>query len=181
MGLRFRSGYRMASNSNTDYFSPDCRARCLSSMPLRPSELQREADLASKWPYRKCVKREITRNLRIENLHSVALGDNLILACRSCNSSKGKKDLMEWYDFKGEFPPLLIFRRYLKLLIRYCSIEGLMDTSWKEAIELDIPFDLKFLPDKFPSPESLIFKHETRLQQTAWGDSFHSCPSSTFC
>jgi hypothetical protein len=127
-----------------------------------------------------------TENLSIDHLvprkkGGIDEGDNLILACRSCNSSKGKKDLMEWYNFKREFPPLLILRRYLKLLIKYCSDQRLMDMNWVEATELDIPFNLKYLPEKFPSPESLIFKHETRLQQTAWGDSFHSCPSSTFC
>ena len=36
------------------------------------------------------------------------IGDNLIYACRSCNSSKGKKDMMEWMDYKKSFPPLNI-------------------------------------------------------------------------
>jgi exonuclease III len=89
-----------------------------------------------------------TENLSIDHLiprkkGGIDEGDNLILACRSCNSSKGKKDLMEWYDFKGEFPPLLIFRRYLKLLIKYCANQNLMEMNWDEAQNLDIPFSLK--------------------------------------
>ena len=31
--------------------------------------------------------------------------ENLIFACRTCNSSKGKKDLMEWMSFRGMFLP----------------------------------------------------------------------------
>jgi len=31
--------------------------------------------------------------------------ENLIFACRNCNSSKGKKDLMEWMYTRGEFCP----------------------------------------------------------------------------
>jgi len=30
------------------------------------------------------------------------IGDNLIYACKICNSSKEKKDLMEWMSFRGE-------------------------------------------------------------------------------
>jgi hypothetical protein len=105
-----------------------------------------------------------TENLSIDHLiprkkGGIDGGDNLILACRSCNSSKGKKDLMEWYDFKGEFPPLLILRRYLKLLIKYCSEQNLMEMNWDEAQDLEITFNLKFLPQKFPNPASLVFKH----------------------
>ncbi len=41
--------------------------------------------------------------------------ENLIFACRVCNSSKGKKALIEWMNFKKKFLPLMIIRRYLKL------------------------------------------------------------------
>src|SRR5262249_54860385 len=46
--------------------------------------------------------------------------DNLVVACRSCNSSKKALDLLEWMAKRGEFPPLRLLRRYLKLAIRYC-------------------------------------------------------------
>jgi hypothetical protein len=45
------------------------------------------------------------------------LGDNLVWACRSCNSSKGAKDVLEWLQEKEMFPSLLLLRRYLKLAI----------------------------------------------------------------
>ena len=31
---------------------------------------------------------------------STDISDNLVCACKTCNSSKGKKDLMEWYNDK---------------------------------------------------------------------------------
>ena len=83
-------------------------------------------------------------------------GDNLIFACKTCNSSKGKKDLMEWMSFRGdEFLPLMIIRRYLKLTIFYCIENNLMDLKISE-IELDkIPFKLTLIPVKYPTPDKL--------------------------
>ena len=34
-------------------------------------------------------------------------GDNLVWACRSCNSSKGAIDALEWQAEKNQFPPIL--------------------------------------------------------------------------
>ena len=64
-------------------------------------------------------------NLSLDHIFPLKFGgqdnaENLIFACRSCNSSKGKKDLMEWMDFRGKFLPLMIIRRYLKLTFKYC-------------------------------------------------------------
>jgi hypothetical protein len=83
-------------------------------------------------------------------------GDNLIYACKKCNSSKGKKDLMEWMFFRGEeFLPLMIIRRYLKLAITYCEENNLMNLKISE-LELDkIPFNIKTIPIKYPAPNKL--------------------------
>jgi len=102
-------------------------------------------------------------NLSIDHLiprikGGVDEGDNLILACRTCNSSKGKKDLLEWYSNKGEFPPLLILRRYLKLLIRYCTEENLMDLKWKDLQTIKTPFNLIHFPEDFPAPNALSLR-----------------------
>lgn len=82
-------------------------------------------------------------------------GDNLIYACRTCNSSKGKKDLMEWLGSKGVFPPLMVLRRYLKLVITYCEINGLMDLPIEQVAAMELPFNLKHVPVKFPKPSIL--------------------------
>ena len=42
-------------------------------------------------------------------------GDNIVWACRRCNSSKGASDVLEWLQKRGEFPALYLLRRYVKL------------------------------------------------------------------
>ena len=82
-------------------------------------------------------------------------GDNIVWACRSCNSSKGSKDLMQWMSERGEFPPLLLLRRYLKLAIRICETRGIMDAQLDAGPD-DLPFGLTHVPTKFPSPAGLV-------------------------
>ncbi len=82
-------------------------------------------------------------------------GDNLIYACKSCNSSKGKKDLMQWYFSKGKFPPLLIIRRYLKLIYNYCETNCLLDSDIDGLKNSNLPFDIMLIPTKFPKPDEL--------------------------
>jgi HNH endonuclease len=53
-------------------------------------------------------------------------GDNLIWACTSCNSSKGTKDLLAWFEARGEFLPLLLLRRYVKLAVVLCAERDLL-------------------------------------------------------
>lgn len=81
--------------------------------------------------------------------------ENLIFACRSCNSSKGKKDLMEWMNYRGEFLPLMIIRRYLKLVFRYCSENGLLEKLVEEVKEMELPFKIEFIPTNYPTPSEL--------------------------
>jgi hypothetical protein len=83
------------------------------------------------------------------------IGDNLIYACRPCNSSKGKKDLMEWMNSKGMFPPLMILRRYLKLIIEFCIQENLMDSFIEDLRNQNYPFNVEFVPIDFPKPNLL--------------------------
>jgi hypothetical protein len=87
--------------------------------------------------------------------------ENLIFACRICNSSKGKKDLMEWMNFRGQFLPLMIIRRYLKLTFNYCNENGLLDKKIEELKDLELPFKIELLPINFPSPKELILNMET--------------------
>ena len=81
------------------------------------------------------------------------VGDNLVWACRSCNSSKCASDALEWLALRGQFPPLLLLRRYLKLAIELCRERGLMNTPLHEAPEL--PFALSAVPVSFPLPMQL--------------------------
>lgn len=108
--------------------------------------------------------------------------DNLVVACRSCNSSKNALDLMEWMAKKGEFPSLGLLRRYLKLAIGYCTENGLMDvvlepreTAGPKQMTLfdDVamnnisersegarpawPFTIGLIPHTFPNPNDLVW------------------------
>jgi hypothetical protein len=86
-------------------------------------------------------------------------GDNLIYSCRKCNSSKGKKDLLEWTKTKNTDLPVLILRRYIKLVILYCNKNNLLDKKIEELADTDLPFNLKLIPRKLPKPENLILFH----------------------
>ena len=88
--------------------------------------------------------------------------ENLIFACKTCNSSKGKKDLMEWMAYRGEFLPLMIIRRYLKLTFKYCNENGLLDKKIEDLKGLELPFKIELLPTNFPKPNELKLNIETK-------------------
>lgn len=109
---------------------------------------------------RKCSYCGDINNLTLDHIFPQSLGgkdegDNLILACKSCNSSKGKKDLMEWMDFRGKFLPLMIIRRYLKLTISYCLENDLMGKRIEDMDNLLLPFKIRYIPITFPAPGQL--------------------------
>ena len=76
--------------------------------------------------------------------------DNLVLACRRCNSSKQGNDLLVWSQATGRFPSVLVLRRYLKIVQRECADRELMEHSVGAASALDLPFRLDLLPYAFP-------------------------------
>ena len=76
--------------------------------------------------------------------------DNLIWACRSCNSSKHGRDMLVWANAKGFFPSILLLRRYIKIVARYCEENGYMDTDLDHFTQTNVPFDVRLLPTKFP-------------------------------
>lgn len=86
--------------------------------------------------------------------------ENLIFACKACNSSKGKKDLMEWMSFRGQFLPLMIIRRYLKLTFNYCIENNLIDKKIDELKDMELPFKICLLPTNYPNPNELILNTE---------------------
>ena len=76
--------------------------------------------------------------------------DNLIWACRHCNSSKQGRDMLAWATTKGFFPSILLLRRYIKIAAKHCDQNGYLDVNLDKTVELDMPFDLGLLPIKFP-------------------------------
>ena len=81
------------------------------------------------------------------------VSDNLIMVCRSCNSSKGAKDLLAWYRERGEFPPMRVLAHDLKLVNQYALDSGLLGLSLEELSGMDLPFDFRHLPLPYPQPE----------------------------
>jgi hypothetical protein len=81
--------------------------------------------------------------------------DNLVWACRSCNSSKGGRDLLEWHQLKNLFPSILLLRRYVKLVARFCVEHEILETPLAVATQQDLPFKLELLPYGFPALSTL--------------------------
>ena len=81
--------------------------------------------------------------------------DNITYACRSCNSSKGPKDMVQWLLWKNRFPSILVFRRYLKLAARHCQEANLMDTPWEDVCDTSLPFDKRSLRVEWPKLSAL--------------------------
>jgi len=101
------------------------------------------------------------KKLTLDHIFSRKMGGmddaaNLIFACRSCNSSKGDKDLMEWMDYRDEFLPLMVIRRYLKLVFNYCRENELLDTSIEDVSGMELPFKVEFIPTNYPKPNELV-------------------------
>ncbi len=108
----------------------------------------------------KCSYCEATEKLALDHILPKIIGgrdegDNLIFACKSCNSSKGKKDLMEWMQFRGDFLPLFIIRRYLKLAISHCIENELTEKKLNELDYSTIPYKIKLIPINYPKPSQL--------------------------
>lgn len=84
-------------------------------------------------------------------------GENIVYACRRCNSSKGSKDLLVWMAGQGRFPPLYLLRRYLKMAIVYCAERKLLDVPLADAAQHagELPFDLTRIPHKYPPASQL--------------------------
>lgn len=81
-------------------------------------------------------------------------GDNLVWACRTCNSSKGAGDVLEWLAKRDQFPPLLLLRRYLKIAIELTLKANLMNTAISAAP--DVPFSVSAIPTTYPRPIDLV-------------------------
>ena len=82
--------------------------------------------------------------------------ENLVTACRSCNSSKGGRDMLEWMERKNRFPPLLLLRRYIKVVAKHCEEQSEMETALDSLDTVrDRPFDVRRLPIEFPPLEAL--------------------------
>lgn len=110
---------------------------------------------------KKCVYCGSENELTIDHIFSKKKGgkddaDNLVCACKSCNSSKGSVDMMQWFYMHDKFPPLMILRRYLKLVYNYLKEKNLLDEYIEDIDDSSFPFTLSYIPLNFPRPDELI-------------------------
>ena len=82
-------------------------------------------------------------------------GDNLVYSCQSCNSSKGKKDLLVWYLEKRQLPPIPVLRRYMKLAYRALEQSGGLDLPLSEMATVSAPYRLDLIPEIFEIVKSV--------------------------
>ncbi|MFI3259128.1 MAG: HNH endonuclease [Rikenellaceae bacterium] len=99
-----------------------------------------------------------TRNLALDHILPKSkggkdTGDNLIKVCKSCNSSKGDTDLLEWaYKRQCLISPWVV-RNYLKLIYEYSEENNLLMAHRDELDFSKLPFNPNYLPMEFPDPE----------------------------
>lgn len=73
--------------------------------------------------------------------------DNIAMACKECNSSKGDKDFMEWYTDKfNRLPSDFMIGIYMKLVYKHAVSHALMDKHYDEMKDMLLPFNPLTLP-----------------------------------
>lgn len=75
--------------------------------------------------------------------------ENELVVCSECKKSRNNMDLLEWMDAKNDFLPLMVIRRYLKLVHLYCQENDLLGMDALEAIDYELPFKMDTWPEKF--------------------------------
>lgn len=79
--------------------------------------------------------------------------DNIIMVCKTCNSSKGDMDLFEWYaEVRKEWPPMPILVHYMKNIYLYSIEHNLLDKHSFELDQMDLPFKWQYIPTIYPQP-----------------------------
>ena len=77
--------------------------------------------------------------------------DNIIMVCKTCNSSKNDMDLFEWYEIvRQEWPPISIIAHYLKNIYFYSLENNLLDKHYEELSQIKLPFKIEYIPHKIP-------------------------------
>ena len=63
--------------------------------------------------------------------------------------------MMRWFGIRNMFPPLMILRRYLKLVYRYCENAGLLNSAVECLDSAGAPFTVTDIPIDYPSPANM--------------------------
>lgn len=83
--------------------------------------------------------------------------ENIVFACKTCNSSKGDRDMFGWYiEHFGEFPSIYLTANYLKKVYLYAQENELLDLPLETLNEQNLPFDWHCIPTQYPAPTHFI-------------------------
>lgn len=93
------------------------------------------------------------------------VGENMVWACASCNSSKGARDVLEWLALRGRKPSVLLLRRYLKIAIAYCDEHSLLEQP--ESHDGQLPFSLAALRAPKPALAEMVLWVAARPKASA--------------
>jgi len=149
---------------------------------IKMSDILRE-NLKQRDCERCCVYCGSGENLHNDHLIPKSKGgpniiDNIVLACRKCNSSKKDKDIFEWYglDRKEEIPPT-IKGLYLQLVLSFHKKAGTLD---KDDVNMDGKLDVLDLGAIFTPPIPLeqlqkVLEGEIGDKKSTVSDSESSC------
>lgn len=96
------------------------------------SDVSREDRILVERGKNDCVYCGSAEELSWDHLIPVSKGgpniiSNQVVACRKCNSSKGNKDIFEWYADRHEEIPGLVRGKYLKLFFDFHERMGTLD------------------------------------------------------
>ena len=111
------------------------RMRRLKEGGLTMSEIVREDRLLAVEGFRECAYCGGSADLTWDHLIPTSRGgpdtiSNQVPACRPCNSSKGGRDVLEWYRSRRDVHvPRLVWGKYLKLMAEVWTAQGLLDRA----------------------------------------------------
>jgi len=131
---------------------------CLGTMHIRSLYDDEKIKLNSK----SCCYCRSSENLSLDHLIAKSIGgedtgDNLVYACRACNSQKNNQDLFVWYESKNEFPPINVVRRYMKLTFRWFETNDLLDCDIEDLTKYTKLYRIDLLPESYPAPDELRY------------------------
>lgn len=70
-------------------------------------------------------------------------------------------DLLQWYaEVRQEQPPLRVLVHYLKNIYQYAVANGLMNLPSETVEAMDLPFNPRYIPLRYPAPEDFMKDEE---------------------
>lgn len=108
------------------------RMKKLKQGEIEMSDVVREDRYQMQEGMEECIYCGATENITFDHLIPTSEGgpdiiSNQVPACQSCNSSKGARDVIEWYQEENTSIPRIVWGKYLKLHYDYYQEEGMLE------------------------------------------------------